>query len=134
MWLSKQGRTPPRPEETARVGRVTLPDDPAGVWTGSERRDVAVFGPGGYAWRPAAGEEVLVLKAGEEACLAGVRCPGVPEPGEVWITGPGGSATSSVARPSRPGLPRPRAGAPTARRPPRRPPPPQRNCQFEAYA
>ena len=92
MWLSKQGRTPPRPEETARVGRATLPDDPAGVWTGSERRDVAVFGPGGYTWRPAAGEEVLVLKAGEEACLAGVRCTGVPEPGEVWITGPGGSA------------------------------------------
>ena len=91
MWLSKQGRTPPRPEETARVGRVTLPDDPAGVWTGSERRDVAVFGPGGYAWRPAAGDRVLVLKAGgeqESPFILGME-PGGEElsPGEVCLSG-----------------------------------------------
>ncbi len=92
MWLSKRDRQGQEPVRQARVGQVTLPGDPAAVWTGGERREVAVFGPGGYAWRPGAGDEVLVLKAGEEYCLAGTRCAGELSPGEVLLTGPAGSS------------------------------------------
>ena len=68
------------------VGRTTLSGDPAGAYLDAERRALAVFAPGGYVWQPAVGEEVLVLKQeGEHACVAGVRCGGDLNPGEVLI-------------------------------------------------
>ena len=62
MWISEQGRRRAEPDGTALVGRVTLPGDPAGVYLAGERRELPVFGPGGYVWRPEEGEQVLVLK------------------------------------------------------------------------
>lgn len=53
------------------------PGDPAGVYLAGERRELPVFGPGGYVWRPEEGEQVLVLKtgqAGEAPCVAGQAC------------------------------------------------------------
>ena len=67
MWISEQGRRRAEPDGTALVGRVTLPGDPAGVYLAGERRELPVFGPGGYVWRPEEGEQVLVLKTGQ-AC------------------------------------------------------------------
>ena len=61
MWISEQGRRRAEPDGTALVGRVTLPGDPAGVYLAGERRELPVFGPGGYVWRPEEGEQVLVL-------------------------------------------------------------------------
>lgn len=96
MWLSQRKRE--MQHETggvAQVGRVTLPGDPAGVYLAGERREVPVFGPGGYCWRPGLGEEVLVLKtgaAGESPCVAGVRCRGELAPGEVRIAAEGGGS------------------------------------------
>lgn len=58
-----------------------------------EYRHRPVVFPGGYRWCPREGEEVLLLRAGE-----GELCAGVPgesrglAPGEVEITGPGGSS------------------------------------------
>lgn len=52
MWISEQGRRRAEPDGTALVGRVTLPGDPAGVYLAGERRELPVFGPGGYVWRP----------------------------------------------------------------------------------
>ena len=72
------------------MGVVTLPGDPAGVWTGSERRDAVVFGPAGYTWVPAPGQEVLVLKTGEGYCVAGAKSSG--EPGEITIRSGGGAS------------------------------------------
>ncbi|ANU40418.1 hypothetical protein ADH75_18440 [Flavonifractor plautii] len=77
MWISEQGRRRAEPDGTALVGRVTLPGDPAGVYLAGERRELPVFGPGGYVWRPEEGEQVLVLKtgqAGEAPCVAGQAC------------------------------------------------------------
>ena len=37
------------------------------VYLAGERRQVPLCCPGGYTWRPAVGEEVLVLKAGNQA-------------------------------------------------------------------
>ena len=41
-----------------------------------ERRDLPIFGPGGYLWRPAREDQVLVIKTGsdgEAPCIAGKR-------------------------------------------------------------
>jgi hypothetical protein len=89
MWLSQRRRQPAADGE-AQVGRVTLPGDPAGVYLAGERRNLPVFGPGGYCWRPGAGEQALVIKTGtegEQPCVAGVRNPEESdlEPGEVCI-------------------------------------------------
>ena len=66
MWMAERGRRLPVQEAEAELGQVTLGGDPAAVLLGGERRQVPVYSPGGYAWRPAAGDRVLVLKAGGE--------------------------------------------------------------------
>lgn len=74
MWIAEQGRRRPQADGTALVGQVTLPGDPAAVYLDGERRELPVYGPGGYVWRPAKDQQVLVLKtgaAGEAPCVAG---------------------------------------------------------------
>lgn len=91
MWTSERSRRLPIREAEAELGLVTLGGDPAGVVLGGERRQVPVYSPGGYFWRPREGERVLVLKTGGEAeapCVVGA----VPEqtelqPGEVYVKG-----------------------------------------------
>ena len=59
--------------EKDRAGRNST----GGVYLAGERRELPVFGPGGYVWRPEEGEQVLVLKtgqAGEAPCVAGQAC------------------------------------------------------------
>lgn len=93
MWISEQNRRLRAEEPAAQLGRVTLGGDPAAVDLGGERRQLAVYAPGGYAWRPAPGDRVLVLKVGAEG--DGPYVLGVPqtaeglEPGEVRLTGTG---------------------------------------------
>lgn len=97
MWLSKQMR-PGTPCADADLGVTTIAGDRAGVLTRGEVRSLPVYGPGGYAWQPAGGDTVLVIKGGpggEEQCVAGSRQRGAPAemlPGEVYIYGPGGGA------------------------------------------
>lgn len=80
------------------VGQATLSGDPAGVYLDAERRALAVFAPGGYVWRPAVGEEVLVLKQeGENSCVVGVRCGGDLAPGEVLIHAGQGEAAIKLS-------------------------------------
>lgn len=93
MWLSQKRAE--RWESPAQVGVVTLEGDPAAVYQSSERRDLPVFAPGGYCWRPALGAEVLVLKTGaqgEGACVAGTRITANVAPGEVRIQSEGGAS------------------------------------------
>ena len=74
MWTSERNGKQPVREAPAELGTVTLGGDPAGVSMGGERRWLQVFAPGGYCWRPTAGEKVLVLKAGsqgESPCILG---------------------------------------------------------------
>ena len=90
MWTSERSRRPRAEEAPAEVGEITLSQGTAGVSLGGERRWAALCCPGGYAWRPAAGDRVLVLKAGEQGeapCVAGAECGGqwTLEPGEVLI-------------------------------------------------
>ena len=91
MWTSERNRNPRSGEPAAELGTVTLGGDPAGVSLGGERRWIGVYGPGGYSWRPTAGDKVLVLKAGvvgEAPCLLGVAQEEAElEPGEVRLKG-----------------------------------------------
>ena len=95
MWLSSRSREAREPESPAEVGSVTLAGGDPAVCTNRERRALPLFGPGGYAWRPGNGQQVLVIKtgpAGESPCVAGARCPGAElEPGEVAISSAGGA-------------------------------------------
>jgi len=66
MWLSEERSRKTATEAAAEWGPVTI-SEPAAVYLAGERRQVPVCSPGGYAWRPAVGEEVLVLKAGNQS-------------------------------------------------------------------
>ena len=94
MWISRRKET--RQTERAQVGNVTVEGRLVGAMLDGERRDLPVYGPGGYVWRPSQGQEVLVVKAGadgEQPCVAGAR--GSLEvnlaPGEGYIHSGGGS-------------------------------------------
>lgn len=91
MWTSERSGKQPVREAPAELGTVTLGGDPAGVSMGGERRWLQVFTPGGYCWRPTAGDKVLVLKAGSQGecpCILGKEQQ-LDElgPGEVRLTG-----------------------------------------------
>ena len=84
MWVSERRRRRADCEAAAELGVVTLEGERPGVYLSGERRDLPVIGPGGYCWKPAAGQQVLVLKAGaegEQPCVAGAVCGGAEELG-----------------------------------------------------
>ena len=91
MWTSERRREFPVREAPAELGTVTLGGDPAGVVLGGERRWLPVYGPGGYSWRPTAGDKVLVRKAGAEGgapCILGKVQQGEElKAGEVKLSG-----------------------------------------------
>lgn len=93
MWISEQGRRRNDARAEARVGETTVSDGVLAVRTEGEERELTLYAPGGYRWRPAVGEQVLVIKAGpygEERCVAGARCEsGGLAPGEIELTGSG---------------------------------------------
>ena len=88
MWTSNRKLEGRVEECAADQGLVTLGGDPAAVYLGGERRWVSLYAPGGYQWRPKAGDKVLVVKAGdhrEMPCLVGRR----PEEGSEEDLSPG---------------------------------------------
>lgn len=90
MWLAQQQKRE-APQEAGSVGQVTLPGELTAVELDTERRGLSVYAPGGYRWRPALGQKVLVLKADGEPCVVGVPAPGGLEPGEVKLESVGGA-------------------------------------------
>ena len=92
MWTSDRGRKCPVEEAAADLGQVTVSEEEIGVYLEGERRGARVYSPGGYHWRPALKEQVLVLKAGserEEPCILAVEQEEKLEPGEVSISSAG---------------------------------------------
>lgn len=93
MWLSKNARAREAHGQEADVGVVSVGAQAPAVITDGETRDLAVFAPGGYAWRPAVGEQVLVLRAGATGAVAGARTSECAlAPGEVCIFSSGGAS------------------------------------------
>lgn len=93
MWTSSQTK---RMGEKARaygtLGLVTAGGKESSVLLEMQRRAVPVAAPGGYRWRPEAGEQVLVLKTGadgEAAWILGRTQESGEEllPGEVELVG-----------------------------------------------
>lgn len=71
MWLSQQ-HTAPRAGGWSGTAAVTAAGAAPTVRLERETRDLAVFGPAGYRWTPAAGDRVLVFRGeGEEPVVAG---------------------------------------------------------------
>lgn len=96
MWLSE--RAAGKKESAAQIGVATIGGEAVGVSTELERRNLKLCAPGGYFWRPRAGESLLIIKCGGEdgeSCVAGAQQGGAPEGmenGEVYITSAAGAA------------------------------------------
>lgn len=86
MWMGKQLAAQRRGGETAAVGTVSVGGEAPAVVTDGERRQVRIFSPGGYGWRPSAEDEVLLVGTGQP-CIAGraQSCPVSLAAGEVCL-------------------------------------------------
>ena len=93
MWTSSQTKKAgEKIRSYGALGIVTAGGNENSVLLETQRRGVPVAAPGGYRWRPEAGEQVLVLKTGadgESAWILGrTREQGEElRPGEVELTG-----------------------------------------------
>lgn len=90
LFLSQNRR---RAAECCDTGVVTVYDRGYGVLGEGEQRGVKLSCPGGYRWRPALGEAVLVIKSGEpaQARVIGAEAEDAPvelQAGEVCIYSP----------------------------------------------
>lgn len=88
MWLSKQVATKNTQADNASLGVVTLSDVQPAVVTDTEQRQLQLLAPGGYCWRPAVGDGVLVIKdAGGSLCASGVTADSPVDlaPGEICL-------------------------------------------------
>ena len=94
MWLSQRAGRGRYVDKSADIGDVTIADARTGVALDGEQRSLGLVYPGGYAWRPRKGQNVVVLKsAGGESLVAGAPENTPPpdlKPGEVLIRSDGG--------------------------------------------
>lgn len=92
MWLSRQAAQSRAAEGGAGPGVVSVGGERPAVVTDAEQREARVFSPGGYAWRPAAEQTVLIVR-GSEPCVAGAAQADAGDlaPGEVRIFSRGAS-------------------------------------------
>ena len=89
MWHWEWERRRRAGEPEAQVGRVSIGGVETAAELGGERRWLRLCVPGPLRWRPAVGDEVLVLKTGEgEApCVLGVVQEEELRPGQVCLRG-----------------------------------------------
>ena len=86
MWLSEQFSAAPS-REAAGFGEITIPGQAAAAMGAAhEQRLLPLVSPGGYAWLPTAGEQVLVLREGAP-CILGRNQPEQEDlaPGDVML-------------------------------------------------
>lgn len=86
MWLSEQF-CESAPAETSGFGEVTISGRKAAAKAADrEQRLLPLISPGGYAWLPDAGEQVLVLRDGAP-CIIGRTQPELQRlmPGEAML-------------------------------------------------
>lgn len=88
MWLSEKAGMRAG-GDAAFIGTITIGGQNAGVAEDGEVRNLKTIAPGGFSWRPRAGQDVLVLKCGGEGeYVAGAVQSGTDglESGEVVIS------------------------------------------------
>ena len=93
MWISRRGGIAGEQRGAAGMGKVTIGGKEPAVRTEGELRKTTVLSPAGYYWAPRAGDEAMVLQAGdlgEDACLVGLKqqTPFDLRPGEIAIGTP----------------------------------------------
>ena len=81
MWLSERAAGHASGGFRAEAGTVTVGGKDTAVLLDGEYRGLGRISPGGVSWRPAVGDEVLVLETGD---------------GERWILGAADSGFSSL--------------------------------------
>ena len=83
MWMGERLNRRDESQVTAAdVGRTSISGETVAVVSRGELRELEVWSPGGYIWRPKRDEEVLVIKggtAGEEECVLAVAPGAAPE-------------------------------------------------------
>lgn len=90
MWTWERERRRQVQEPAAQLGLVTLGGAETAVNLGSERRWLNVCTPGGVQWMPRQGEQVLVLKSGEDAWVLGTLEEEKDlQPGQIRLKGTG---------------------------------------------
>ena len=87
MWTWEQERRRPAQEPAAQLGLVTLGGEETAANLGGERRWLNICAPGGMQWSPRQGEQVLVLKEGENAWVLGVMGEQSVRPGQLLLSG-----------------------------------------------
>ncbi len=92
MWMGERLNRKDESEITAAdMGRTTISGEKVAVMSRGELRELEIWSPGGYRWRPRRDDEVLVVKggtAGEERCVLAMAPEEAPEEiaaGEVCI-------------------------------------------------
>ena len=96
MWLAEKTASGGGAAEAAEIGVVTIGGDRPSVMLGGEKRNVELLVFPGLSWKPAAGEQVLVLRAGDEYFVCGA--PGAESgnglaAGEIRLKSRGASVT-----------------------------------------
>lgn len=72
VWLSEKASAQAESGQ-AFIGTVTIGGENAAVEASGESRNLKTLGLGGFSWQPSAGQQVLVLKCGDEGdVIAGV--------------------------------------------------------------
>lgn len=86
MWLSRQKAPAVQEAAGGEMGTVADPET-SQVVTQTQSVALPVLGPGGFCWRPQAGQRVLVS---DGAVVAGETvCPVALQPGECCLFAPG---------------------------------------------
>ena len=96
MWLAEKAASGGGAADAAEIGVVTIGGDRPSVMLDGEKRNVELLVFPGLSWKPAAGEQVLVLRAGEEYFVCGT--PGAEggnglAAGEICLKSRGASVT-----------------------------------------
>ena len=96
MWLAERAASGGGATEAVEIGVVTIGGNKPSVMLGGEKRNMELLGIPGLSWTPAAGEQVLVLRAGDEYFVCGT--PGAQggsgiAAGEVCLKSRGASVT-----------------------------------------
>ncbi len=92
MWIARQMAARTGGQDSTAAGHVTSVQDGVTVQADGEYRDLPLYAPPGIAALPALGDAALVMEAGGEKRLVGVRADVTGlEAGEVRLRSAGGA-------------------------------------------
>ncbi|MFI3312422.1 MAG: hypothetical protein R3Y62_00905 [Eubacteriales bacterium] len=83
MWIGKKVAENRVENTNAKMGTVTVGGTSPTVSTDREERQLQVVSPGGFWWRPASEDAVLVVEGAVVGCMA--DCPVTLAAGEVYM-------------------------------------------------